>query len=84
MRKHRIARDVREQIINRIKNDGLSVAQAAKDHGVSDATIYKWLGARTDGTPSLLEFSKLRRERDELLRLVGEITLTLSESKKKK
>ena len=30
MRKYKIAPEVREQIINRIKNDGVSVAQAAK------------------------------------------------------
>ena len=84
MKKHRIALEVREQIISRIKNDGVSVASAAKEHGISEATIYGWLGSKADGIPSVLEFAKLRRERDELLRLVGEITLQLSESKKKK
>lgn len=84
MRKHRIALEVREQIISRIKNDGVSVASAAKEHGVSEATIYGWLGSKVSGVPSVLEFAKLKRERDELLRLVGEITLQLSESKKKK
>ena len=84
MKKHRISLEVREQIINRIKNDGVSVASAAKEHGVSEATIYGWLGSKADGIPSVLEFAKLRRERDELLRLVGEITLKLSETQKKK
>ncbi|HEY4521211.1 MAG TPA: transposase [Candidatus Paceibacterota bacterium] len=41
MKKHRTAPEVREQIINRIKNDGVSVAEASKEHGVSEATIYK-------------------------------------------
>lgn len=85
MSKPRTAPEVKEQIINRIKNDGLTVAQAAKDHGVSEATIYDWLGKRVDtGVPSILEFAKLKRERDELLRLVGEITLKLSETQKKR
>ena len=39
MKKHRIAPEVKEQIISRIKNDGVTVAQAAKDHGVSEASI---------------------------------------------
>lgn len=84
MKKHRIALEVREQIISRIKNDGVSVASAAKEHGVSEPTIYGWLGSKADGIPSVLEFAKLKRERDELLRLVGEITLKLSETQKKK
>jgi len=40
MKKFRIAPEVKAQIINRIKNDGVSVAQAAKDAGVSDASVY--------------------------------------------
>lgn len=84
MKKHRIATDVREQIISRIKNDGVPVVTAAKEHGISEQTIYNWLGGKARGSPSMLEYLKLKRERDELLRLVGEITLKLSETQKKK
>jgi len=44
MKKHRIGPEVKEQIIKRIKEEGISVMQAAKEHGVSDASIYTWLG----------------------------------------
>jgi len=84
MKKYKIAPEVREQIINRIKNDGISVAQAAKEHGVSDASIYGWLGRKVTGMPSILEMARLKRENDELLRLVGAVTLKLSETQKKK
>lgn len=84
MKKHRIAPEVKEQIINRIKNEGVTVAEAAKDHGVSEATIYGWIGAKAQGGPSVLEIAKLRKENDELLKLVGLMTLKLSESQKKK
>ncbi len=83
-RGHRVAREVKDQIINRIKHEGVSVAQAAKDHGVSEATIYTWIGAKAQGGPSVLEIAKLRRENEELLKLVGLMTLKLSESQKKK
>lgn len=84
MRKFKIAPEVREQIISRIKNDGTTVQQAAKDHGVSEQTIYNWIGAKTEGGPSVMEIAKLRRENDELLKLVGILTLKLNESQKKK
>ena len=84
MKKHRIAQEVKEQIISRIKDGSVSVQQAAKEHGVHETTVYGWLGSKANGVPSVLEFAKLKRERDELLRLVGEITLKLSESQKKK
>lgn len=79
-----MAPDVKEQIITRIKNEGLSVQEAAKEHGLHEATVYKWLERRVTGMPSVLEIAKLRRERDELLRLIGEITLKLSETQKKR
>jgi transposase-like protein len=84
MKKFRIAPEVKAQIISRIKNDGVSVAQAAKDAGVSDASVYTWLGKKVEGNPTALEVAKLRRENNMLLQLVGEITLKLSESQKKK
>lgn len=84
MKKHRIAGEVKEQIINRIKNEGVTVAEAAKEHGLHETTIYGWLGKKAEGIPSILEYAKLKRENDELLRLVGLITLKLSESQKKK
>jgi transposase-like protein len=84
MKQYRTSPEVKEQIINRIKNEGVTVAQAAKEHGLHDSTIYGWLGAKTESTAPVLEIAKLRRENDELLRLVGLMTLKLSESQKKK
>ncbi len=84
MKKHRIAPEVREQIINRIKNDGVTVVQAAKDHGISDATIYSWIAKKVEGQPTLSEVIRLKRENAQLLQLVGEMTLKLSETQKKK
>lgn len=82
MKKYRIAPELKEQVLTRIKNDGITVAQAAKDHGVSTHSIYKWLGGEADA-PSYAEMAKLRRENKSLLELVGEMTLKLSEAQKK-
>ena len=84
MRGKLIAKDVKEQIINRIKNDGISVIQAAKDHGISEGTIYSWIAKKVEGHSNVAETIKLKRENEMLLRLVGEMTLRLSESQKKR
>lgn len=81
---HSIAPDVKEQILKRVKQEGIPVALAAKDHGIHESTIYNWLGAGAQGTPSWAEYAKLKRENKILLELVGEITFKLSESQKKK
>lgn len=84
MKKHRVSKEVKEQIINRIKNDGITVAQAAQEHGISEGTIYSWIAKKTEGQPTLSELIKLKRENEQLFRLVGDLTLKLSESQKKK
>ncbi len=55
---HRIAPEVREQVLKRIKDEGLPVIQAAKEHGISEAAIYRWLGKSASGAevPRMLGF----------------------------
>lgn len=84
MKKQKIAPELKEQIINRIKNDGVSVVQAAQDHGISEATIYAWISRKVEGQPTLSEVIRLKRENAQLMQLVGEITLKLSETQKKR
>jgi transposase-like protein len=84
MKRQTISPDLKEQIINRIKNDGVSVMQAAKDHGIADNTIYAWLAKKVDGNPTISDNLKLKKENDQLKILLGEITLKLSETQKKK
>ena len=52
---HRIAADVKADILRRVKEEGVSVAQAAKDHGISEGTIYGWMvkGATCPGLGNL-------------------------------
>jgi len=84
MKKNRVAPEIKEQIINRIKNEGVTIVQAAKDHGLPESTIATWIAKRIEGQPSLGDLIKLKKENDELKRLVGDITLKLSETQKKR
>ncbi len=80
---HKIASEVKQEILRRVKEEGISVSQAAKEHGVSEAAIYGWLGKGVRGTPTFAELVKLKRENRELLELVGELTVKLSHAQKK-
>jgi transposase-like protein len=80
---HRIAPDVKEQILRRLKEGGISVSQLANEHGISVHTIYGWLSRGVAGHPTLKEFSKLRKDNAMLLTLVGELTVNLSRAQKK-
>jgi transposase-like protein len=80
---HRIASEVKEQILKRIKDEGVPVSQAAKEHGVSEAAVYGWLGRGVKSAPSVGELVRLKRQNEELLALVGELTLGMSRAQKK-
>ena len=78
-----VAKEVKQQIIKRIKDEGLPVAQVAEEHGISTKSIYRWLGSGVSSPPSILEVARLRRENTALKELIGELTLEMSVAKKK-
>jgi transposase len=79
----RIAKEIKDGIINKLKHEGLSVMDAAKQYGISDKTIYNWLGTKAKGSVSLLEFNRVKKENDQLKQLLGDITLKLSAQEKR-
>lgn len=79
---YKISQEVKDQILKRVKEDGVPVSQAAQEHGVHEATVYNWIGKGAE-TGSTAELLRLRRDKKSLLELVGEMTLKLSESQKK-
>jgi transposase-like protein len=80
---YRIAPEVKADIIKRIKEDGIPVAQAAQEHGVHETTIYNWLSGGIQGAPSWSEFARIQKQNRELLELVGELTRKLSVAQKR-
>lgn len=80
---HKIAPEVKADILRRVKEEGVPVAQAAKDHGIHESTIYNWLGAGIKGTPSWADISKLQKQNKELMEIIGELTVRLSIAQKK-
>ena len=80
---HKISKELKDQILKRVKEDGITVTRAAKDHGISTNTIYNWLSRGVTRPPSWTEFNKLKRENQELKTLIGEITVEMSKAKKK-
>lgn len=84
-RSNRIAPDIRAQILKRVQEEGIPVAQAAKEHGIHESTIYNWLSDTVAANaPTLREMNALRKENAMLKTLVGEMTVTLSRSQKKR
>lgn len=78
-----IPKEIKEQILKRIKEEGVTVATAANDAGISTKTIYNWMRSKALSNGSILEVSRLKRENKELLEIIGELTHEVRKSKKK-
>ena len=77
-----IPKEIKEQVLKRIKEEGVTVSQAATDAGISGKTIYNWMRNKTLSDGSILEISRLKRENRELSEIIGRLTLNLTRSKK--
>jgi len=79
----RIPKEIKDEVFTRIKQ-GQKVPQIASEYGISTKTIYNWLSSGVQSEVSTLEYARLKRERDDLLRLVGNLTLEVEKRKKKR
>lgn len=77
-----ISSEIKDRIINKIKNEGLSVAEAAREFGVGAKAIYSWIGTKGKVEPGALEVARLRREITELKQIIGALMLNSERGKK--
>lgn len=77
-----VQKEIREEILHKVKTIGLSVADASKQYGISTKTIYAWLSKDGDHAPSLDLVRKLKKRNQELLTIVGILTYELEKVKR--
>lgn len=78
----RYSKEVKAEVLEKVRG-GKKVAEVAREHGINDMTIRTWLERDTEsGSAQILEMSRLRRENESLLRLVGQLTYESDMQKK--
>ena len=78
----RINQELKQKIIEKVRNEGLSVPQASEEFGLSKNTIYSWIGSKAKGEPSILELAKVKKENNELKQIIGGLALDMERGKK--
>jgi len=80
----RCSKETKKEILEKVKK-GEKVIDVAEQYGISSKTIYAWLQVDTtrEESVSVLKYNKLKRENDELKRIIGELTFNLSHGEKK-
>ncbi len=82
MQRKIIPKEIKVEVLAKARS-GEKVVVLAEQYGISDKSIYLWLRQDTgEEVISVLKYNKLKRENEELKRLLGEVTLTMSLEKK--
>jgi len=72
-----VAKEIKTEILAKAKA-GEKVVDLAKQYAVSDKSIYTWMHQETgDPVVSVIQYNKLKRENEELKKLIGELSLKL-------
>ena len=73
----------RAEIVSKIRNEGMSVSEASTSYGISSKSIYYWLWEGiVDGNRNLiLENNRLKKENEQLYKLLGRATAEMQRSK---
>lgn len=74
--------DQKQEIMSRIKDKGERVAELAKEYGIPARTIYGFLSRSGQTSGTLLELSRLKREKEALLKIVGQLVVDQKLGKK--
>ena len=74
---------VKAEVIAKIRDGGMRVADASATYGFSAKTIYTWLREGVvDGNRNLiLENNRLKKENEQLYKLLGRATAEMDKSK---
>lgn len=82
MQRRIIPKEIRDEVVAKARA-GEKVSALAGQYGISTKTIYIWLRVDTgEQVVSIIRYNRLKRENEELKKLVGEISLALSLGKK--
>ncbi len=73
----------KQEIIIRIRDKGEKVSDLSKEYGVWSRTIYNLLKNKVNQPNIALELARVIRERDALLKVVGELFVENKMNKKK-
>jgi transposase-like protein len=76
--------ETRNEIISRIRDEGITVTEAARQYNIGTKAIYNWMrdGVANNSSSLILENNRLKKENEQLYNLLGRATVELKKSKK--
>lgn len=76
-------KELKEEVLNKIKAEGITAVEAAKRYGIDVNNIYRWVSSGVSGIKgNLFEVNRLKRENRELKQIIGELLFERKRGKK--
>ncbi len=78
------SKEIKDEVISKIKAEGLTGAEAGRRYGINPKNIYRWLmeGIGGGNTHNLFELNRLKRENKELKEMIGKLVFEKERGKK--
>lgn len=75
--------NIKAEILNNVRNNGMSVSEAATKYSITSRTIYGWLKKEVVGSDRnlILENNRLKKEIEQLYNMLGRATVELKRPK---
>lgn len=75
--------ELKKEIIEKIKTEGITAVEAAKRYGIDVNNIYRWVSAGIGGTHgNIFEINRLKKENIQLKQIIGEMMFEKQRGKK--
>jgi len=76
-------KELKEEVLSKIKSEGITAVEAAKRYGIDVNNIYRWVSKGIGGTKTnLWEVNRLKRENRQLKQIIGEMCFEKERGKK--
>lgn len=77
-----ISKDIKDQVLARVREGRDTVIEIARQHGLKVNTVYGWLSRSVSAGSPILRIAKLKRENAFLKQLLGQLMLDMERGKK--
>ncbi len=80
-----VSKEIKTKILNAVENEWIPVQKLSEEYGVSKVSIYAWIKEKGEKIWSynLQELKRLKRDKEDLLIIIWELTAELNKTKKK-
>lgn len=77
-----ISKDIKDQVLARVREGKDTVVDIARQHGLKISTVYAWISRSVEAGSPVLQIAKLKKQNRSLKQIIGNLMLEMESGKK--